>query len=115
MLDRLSSPPRFATPRTTTSIVGEQRLRVLQIRRVEAFGERRVQRGEQIAGGVAFALIAPEAREARGGAQLERLRLLRTRDVAGLPEVLFRRGCTGRPTVPLRRTTSPCSRWSSAS
>ena len=46
----------------------------------------RVDRGQQVAGLVALALVAPEPREAGGGAQLEGLRLLRARDVDGVVE-----------------------------
>ena len=58
------------------SQVVEQRLRVLQIARVEAFGEPGVERGEEGAGFIALALALPEPRQAGGGAQLERLGLL---------------------------------------
>ena len=42
----------------------QQRLRVLQIRRIEAFGEPIVDRTEQITGFCAFALVAPESGKA---------------------------------------------------
>src|SRR5262249_9447605 len=42
-----------------------------EVARVEAFGEPAVDRGEQFARFGALALIAPQAREARRGAQLE--------------------------------------------
>src|SRR4029077_9129956 len=50
----------------------QQRVGVEQIARVEAFGEPAVDRGEEGARFGALALIAPQAREARPGAQLER-------------------------------------------
>jgi hypothetical protein len=46
----------------------EQRLRLLQIERVETFGEPAVDRSEQIEGLIPLALIAPEPRQARCGA-----------------------------------------------
>jgi hypothetical protein len=48
----------------------EQRLGVLQDRRVEIFGEPAVYRREEIAGFGPFALIAPEAGEVQGRTQL---------------------------------------------
>jgi hypothetical protein len=42
----------------------QQRLRLLQVERVEAFGEPAVDRREKIAGLVLLALIAPEPRRA---------------------------------------------------
>jgi hypothetical protein len=52
----------------------QQGLGVLQIGGVEAFGEPAVDRGEEVAGLSAFALIAPQAGKAGGGAQLPRTR-----------------------------------------
>jgi len=49
----------------------------------EAFGERRVDRGEEVARFDALALIAPEAGEARRGAQLERAGTLLAGDGEG--------------------------------
>ena len=43
----------------------EQRLRFLQIKRVEAFGEPAVDRSKQFASLLRLALITPEAREAQ--------------------------------------------------
>src|SRR5258705_13972434 len=51
--------------------VVEQRLGVDEVARGEAFGERRVDRGEEVAGFGALALIAPEAGEGRRGAPPE--------------------------------------------
>src|SRR5467141_3485871 len=48
----------------------EQRLRLLKVRRVETLGKPAVDRREEVAGFVALALVAPEADEAGGGAQL---------------------------------------------
>ena len=47
----------------------EQRLRLLQIERVEAFGEPAIDRGEKIAGLIPLALIALEPRHAHRRAQ----------------------------------------------
>src|SRR5262249_706232 len=54
----------------------EQRLGMLQVERIEAFGERAVNRGEKIAGVILFALVAPESCHAHRSAQFERLCLL---------------------------------------
>src|SRR6267142_3456524 len=70
--------------------VVEQRLRVLQVARGEAFGEPAVERGEESAGRVALALALPEPRQAGGGAQLERLGLLPPGDVPGVAEERLR-------------------------
>src|SRR4029077_13960751 len=61
----------------------QQRVGVEQIARVEAFGEPAVDRGEEGARFGALALIAPQAREARRGAQLERARPLLAGDGEG--------------------------------
>ena len=66
-----------------TTTPREQRLRVDQVARVEAFGEPGVDRGEQVARFGALALIAPEAREARRGPQLKRARPLLAGDGEG--------------------------------
>ena len=50
----------------------EQCFGILQIGGVEALGEPAVGRREEITGFGAFALISPEAREAGGGAELNR-------------------------------------------
>src|SRR4029077_1549204 len=70
--------------------VVEQRLRVLQVARVEAFGEPGVDRGEEGAGLVALALTLPEPRQAGRGAQLEHLGLLPPGDLQGLIEERLR-------------------------
>ena len=77
----------------------QQRLRVLQVRRVEAFGEPVVDGCEQRAGLVLFPLLLPEVGEVRGGAELEGLRLLRAGDVDGLAEqrLGLRLGVVGQP------------------
>src|SRR5439155_20563566 len=68
----------------------QQRPRVLQVARVEAFGEPGVERGEERAGRVALALALPEPRQAGGGAQLERLGLLPPGDLQGVAEERLR-------------------------
>jgi hypothetical protein len=47
----------------------EQRLRLLQIARVEAFGEPAVDRSEQIASVISLVLLAPEPGRAHRGAE----------------------------------------------
>src|SRR5579864_6195878 len=56
----------------------EQRLGLLEIARVEAFSEPAVDRREEIMGLVPLALIAPEPRQARGGAKFPGFSLLLT-------------------------------------
>ena len=68
----------------------EQRLSLLQIERVEAFGEPAVDRSEKIAGLIPLALIAPEPRHAHRRAQFPGLRLLLTRNRERALEVRFR-------------------------
>src|SRR5690348_6343828 len=47
----------------------QQRLRLLEVRRIEALGEPAIERREQVAGFGALALVAPEAGEAGGRAK----------------------------------------------
>jgi hypothetical protein len=49
----------------------QERLRLLEIGRIKAFGEPAVDRRQEVAGFGALALVAPEAGEAGRGAQLE--------------------------------------------
>ncbi len=63
--------------------LGEQRLGLLQIERVETFGEPAIDRSEKRAGRIPFALIAPQPRDANR-AQFPRLCLL-LRQVAQEP------------------------------
>src|SRR5438874_4460607 len=65
-----------ASPRQGSRQLGEKRLRLLQVGRVEALGEPAVDRGEQFLRLGPPALLAPQPREARRGAQLQRFRLL---------------------------------------
>ena len=49
----------------------QQCFRLLQVSGIEAFGEPAVDRGQQLAGRGAFALMLPQAGQAHGGAQLQ--------------------------------------------
>ena len=80
-------------------------LRVPQIARGEAFGEPGVERGEEGAGCGALALARPEARQAGGGAQLERLGLLPPGDLQGLAEERLR--LLDRIAVPVEENLGP--------
>src|SRR5262245_16837806 len=62
----------------------QQRLSFLEIGRVKALGEPAIDRGQQLVRLRAFTLLLPEATEAHGGAQLQRLRFLAAGDVKGL-------------------------------
>ena len=64
----------------------QQRLRLLQIARVEPFSEPAVNRSEQFASLLRLALVTPEAREAHGGAEFQEFRLLRACYRKGLSE-----------------------------
>jgi hypothetical protein len=75
----------------TTELI-QQRLRLLQDRRVEAFGEPSVDRGEEIVGFGALALVAPQAGEAGGGVQLKNLCALPLGDGNGSLIVFLRSG-----------------------
>jgi hypothetical protein len=70
----------------------EQRLGVLQDRRVETFGEPAVDGREKITGFDAFTLIAPEAGEAGGGAQFRSFCALPFRDGERLTILLLSHG-----------------------
>ena len=61
----------------------------MQDRRVKAFSEPAVDRREEIAGFGALALVAPEAGEAGGGAQLKRFGMLVARDIERLTQTNF--------------------------
>src|SRR5262245_28555968 len=67
----------------------QQRLGLLEVSRVKALGEPAIDRCQQLVGLGALALMLPQASEAHGGAQLQRLRLLTTGDVESLMEALF--------------------------
>jgi hypothetical protein len=54
----------------------QQRLRLLQIARVETFGKPAVNRSQQFARLLHLALVTSETREAHGGAEFKGLRLL---------------------------------------
>jgi hypothetical protein len=68
----------------------KQRLRFLQIERVEAFGEPLVDRSEKIAGLIPLTLIAPEPRHAHRRAQFPRLSLLGASNRKRTLEIRFR-------------------------
>src|SRR5215472_10331833 len=61
----------------------EQRLRLDEVARVEAFGEPAVDGREEVAGSGALALVAQQPREARRGAQLQGSRALLAGDGEG--------------------------------
>ena len=63
------SPPRSKDETGSRQLV-QQRLRVLQDRRVETFGEPVVDGCEKIASFVALALVTPEPRKVKGHTQL---------------------------------------------
>ena len=58
----------------------EQRLRLLQVGGVEAFGKPAIDRGDEVAGFGAPALLAPQPGEIADGAQFQRFCLLGLRD-----------------------------------
>ena len=69
-------------PRASVDVAGrqplQQRLRLLQIARIEALGEPAVDRSEKFASSLPFSLITPEPRHARGCAKFPGLSLLLT-------------------------------------
>jgi hypothetical protein len=76
----------------------QQRLRLPQVERIEAFGKPAIHRNEQFARFLDLPLGAPEAREAHGGAEFPRLGVLPTRNgerphetSLGFPRVWFGR------------------------
>src|SRR6266542_1367412 len=68
----------------------ERRLRVLEIRRVEALGEPAVDLCQHSARFVLFALLLEKSTQARDRAELPRLRLLSPRDLDGATKTAFR-------------------------
>jgi hypothetical protein len=68
----------------------EQRLGVLQIKRVKALSKPAINRSEQSASLTRLALIAPQPRHAHRRAQFPGLRLLSTRDRKGALEIRLR-------------------------
>jgi TolB-like protein/class 3 adenylate cyclase/Flp pilus assembly protein TadD len=79
----------------------QQRLRLLQIARIEPFGEPAVDRSEKLASLIPFALIAPEPRHAHGGAEFPGFCLLLPRHRERTLEVRFRFSC-------IRRSQTAC-------
>ena len=68
----------------------QQRLRVLQIARVKPFGKPPVDRSEQFTSLLRLALVAPEPREAHGGAEFPGLGLLLAGDYECAFKILLR-------------------------
>jgi hypothetical protein len=68
----------------------EQRLRFLQVERVEPFCEPPVDRSEQFAGLLRLPLIAPEPRHAHRGAEFPRIRQCCLRAMEGARSNLAR-------------------------
>ena len=68
----------------------QQCLGLLEVGGVKALGEPAIDRGKQRFD--MLALLLPQAAEAGGGAQFERLRMLATRHVEGLVEAGLRLG-----------------------
>src|SRR5262245_4838793 len=62
----------------------KQRLGLLQVGGIKAFGEPAIALLQQRAGFDALVLALPQARQAHGGAEFERLRLLPTSHVEGV-------------------------------
>src|SRR5215472_15748384 len=85
------SPSRSKDETGSRQLV-EQRLGILQDRRVETFGEPAVDWREQITGFGAFALVTPKAAKAGVGAQLEKLCTLPLRYRERLMVTLLGRG-----------------------
>jgi hypothetical protein len=67
----------------------EQRLRVLEVARVEPLGKPPVDRSEQFASLLRLALVAPEPRKARSSAEFPGLCLLLPGDLQALDERLL--------------------------
>jgi hypothetical protein len=80
-------------------------LSLLQIERVEAFGEPPVDRSKQIAGLIPLALIAPEAGEIQGRTHLPKSSALRTRHIEPLKKAFFR--CSGLAHGQQQRSSQP--------
>src|SRR5215472_3312061 len=87
------SPPRSNDETGSRQLI-EQRLRSLQVERIEALGEPAVDRCEKIVGLLSFALIAPEARHTCRCAKFPGFSLLLARDRECALEIgcCFRRG-----------------------
>src|SRR5262249_60111119 len=84
-----AAPRAYGRPRSRQFL--QQRLRILQIARVEPLPKPPVNRSQQFARLLQLALVAPEAREAHGGAKLQKLRLLRACNRKRLAESGFSR------------------------
>jgi hypothetical protein len=67
----------------------EQRLRLLQIARIEPLRKPPVNRSEQFASLLLLALVTPEARKAHGGAEFPGFGLLLTRNGQGALKIIL--------------------------
>src|SRR5271169_6556361 len=76
VIGRLEGRPISERGSVSLIEVVEQRLRLLEVGRVEAFGEPAVDRGDQVAGFGLAALVAAQPGEARSSAQFPELGLL---------------------------------------
>src|SRR5262249_23267143 len=85
------SPPR-SKDETGSGQVIEERLGLLQVKRVEAFGEPAIDGREQVASLGALALIAPEAGEVESCTQLPEFGALPLRHCYRVVKTIFRSG-----------------------
>ena len=93
----LCSVANLSRPRAPSySQLVEQDLSLLQIERVEAFGEPAIDRSEKIAGVLPLAQIALEPRHAHGRSQFKEPCVLYLRHDQGLAQTLFRLIATAR-------------------
>src|SRR6476619_2377622 len=84
-----SGPAIFISVGALSRQLLQQRLRLFQVARVEALREPPVNRSKQFARFLHLALVAPEEREANGGAEFPRFCLLLTRDSKCAIKILF--------------------------
>ena len=80
---------QYVVPTTLSRQLIQQRLGLLEVPRVKAFGEPMVDRGEQVVRFLALALPLPQPGQAHGGPQLPRLGLLAAGHGEGLLEAGF--------------------------
>jgi hypothetical protein len=67
----------------------QQRLRLLQVSRIKSFGEPVIHGSEEVIGFLAFALLLPEASQARGRTEFPGFRLLALGYADGVMEASF--------------------------
>ena len=84
-----NQPLRHRPLRHLLSQLLQQRLRVFQVERVEAFRKPAIDWSQQFAGLLQFPLIAPEPSHAHRGAQFSRFCLLLTRNFERPVEIFF--------------------------